>query len=603
MNRFKLLLIAISAAGLLSGLLAAWAGLAIWPEAIWSAATAAVLGVLLRQIWKVTRRGEFGLDIVAALSMSAAIVLGEPLAGAVVSLMYASGQLLEDYAQSRARAEMTALIGRAPKTALRYLDGQLALTPIDAITPGDRILVRQGETVPVDGRVASGTALLDQAVLTGESIPVRRREGEELLSGSTSLDMAFDMIATRIAAESTYSSIVRLVEAAQEAKAPMVRLADRFALWFLLLTVLLAGGAWLVTGEKLRLLAVLVAATPCPLILAVPVAIISGISKAARRGVLVKGGPVLETLARASTLVIDKTGTLTHGHARLTGVQPAGRRTADHILRLAASLDQASGHVIALSIVEAARESGLKLTMPRDVRETAGEGIEGHVESHRVAVGGIHYVARKLKRQRIATPQAAAGSAIVAVAIDGHLAGHLILADELRGDAAVALARLRQAGIARIVLASGDHRAVVEKIGAALELDSLRSELTPQAKVDIVLEERRRGVVLMAGDGVNDAPALAAADIGISMGARGSPASSEAADAVLLTDDLERIGEAVGIAKRSRRIALQSVYAGLGLSIAAMAAAALGYLPPVEGALVQEAIDAAVILNALRALR
>ncbi|HLF22099.1 MAG TPA: heavy metal translocating P-type ATPase, partial [Aestuariivirga sp.] len=255
MNRFKILLIVVSAAGLLAGLVAGRMGLAVWPEALWSAATAAVLAVLLRQIWKVTRRGEFGLDIVAALSMSAAIVLGEPLAGAVVSLMYASGQLLEDYAQSRARAEMKALIGRAPKTALRYLDGQLALTPIDAIAPGDRILVRQGETVPVDGRVASGTALLDQAVLTGESIPVRRREGEELLSGSTSLDMAFDMIATHSAAESTYSSIVRLVEAAQEAKAPMVRLADRFALWFLLFTVLLAGGAWLVTGERLRLLA------------------------------------------------------------------------------------------------------------------------------------------------------------------------------------------------------------------------------------------------------------------------------------------------------------------------------------------------------------
>ncbi len=603
MNRFKILLIVVSAAGLLAGLLAAWAGLAVWPEAIWSAATAAVLAVLLRQIWKVTRRGEFGLDIVAALSMSAAIVLGEPLAGAVVSLMYASGQLLEDYAQSRARAEMKALIGRAPKTALRYLDGQLALTPIDAIAPGDRILVRQGETVPVDGKVASGPALLDQAVLTGEAIPVRRREGEELLSGSTSLDMAFDMIATRSAADSTYSGIVRLVEAAQEAKAPMVRLADRFALWFLLFTLLLAGGAWLVTGEKLRLLAVLVAATPCPLILAVPVAIISGISKAARRGVLVKGGPVLETLARASTLVIDKTGTLTHGRARFVGVQPAGRRSADEILRLSASLDQASGHVIAVSIVAAARERGLKLAKPHGVRETAGEGIEGHVENHRVAVGGLRYMGGKLKKRPVAPPRAATGSVIAAVAIDGRFAGHLILADELRGDAAAALARLRQAGIGRIVLASGDHRDVVEKIGEVLELDSLRGELTPQAKVGIVLEERTRGIVLMAGDGVNDAPALAAADIGISMGARGSPASSEAADAVLLTDDLERIGEAVEIAKRSRRIALQSVYAGLGLSIAAMGAAAFGYLPPVQGALVQEAIDVAVILNALRALR
>jgi heavy metal translocating P-type ATPase len=600
MNRFKILLIVVSAAGLLAGLVAGRMGLAVWPEALWSAATAAVLAVLLRQIWKVTRRGEFGLDIVAALSMSAAIVLGEPLAGAVVSLMYASGQLLEDMPNPRPSRD-EALIGRAPKTrcAMSMANGTDA---IDAIRPATAsgAAGRNG----TGGRPGGlGTALLDQAVLTGESIPVRRREGEELLSGSTSLDMAFDMIATRTSAESTYSGIVRLVEAAQEAKAPMVRLADRFAMWFLLLTVLLAGGAWLITGEKLRLLAVLVAATPCPLILAVPVAIISGISKAARRGVLVKGGPVLETLARATTLVIDKTGTLTHGRARLIAVQPAGRRTADNILRLAASLDQASGHVIAQSIVAAARERGLKLAKPHDVRETAGEGIEGHVENHRVAVGGLHYMARKLKMRRIAPPRAVTGSVIAAVTIDGRFAGHLILADELRGDAAAALARLRQAGIGRIVLASGDHRDVVEKIGAALELDSLRSELTPQQKVGIVLEERKRGTVLMAGDGVNDAPALAAADIGMSMGARGSPASSEAADAVLLTDDLERIGEAVEIARRSRRIALQSVYAGLGLSIAAMAAAALGFLPPVEGALVQEAIDVMVILNALRALR
>jgi heavy metal translocating P-type ATPase len=474
---------------------------------------------------------------------------------------------------------------------------------IEELVPGDRILVRQGEIVPVDGKVISGKALLDQSILTGESVPVYRDVGDEVLSGSSSLDTAFEIIATRSASQSTYSGIVRLVQAAQEAKAPMVRLADRFALLFLALTMLLAGGTWIATGEHLRMLAVLVSATPCPLILAVPVAIISGISKAARRGVLVKGGPVLETLARASVLVIDKTGTLTEGGARLIDVRVTGRRKADEILRLAASLDQASGHVIAASVVEAATGRGLTLSMPVHAKETGGSGIEGLVDGRRVIVGGTDFVRRKLRLRTLQKPIASPGSVIVAVAIDGHLAGHLILADALRHDAGRALARLRGAGFGRIVLASGDQRAVVETIASQLDLDDIRFELLPREKVGVVIAERANGVVLMAGDGVNDAPALAAADVGISMGVRGSPASAESADAVLLVDSLERIAEAVEIAKRSRSIALQSVYVGLALSLGAMAAAAFGYLKVVEGALFQEVIDVAVILNALRALR
>ncbi|MGB9142755.1 MAG: heavy metal translocating P-type ATPase, partial [Aestuariivirga sp.] len=490
-----------------------------------------------------------------------------------------------------------------PKRALRYLDGHLAEVDIEQLAPGDRILVRQGEIVPVDGKVASGKALLDQSIVTGESVPVYRKAGDDVLSGSSSLDMAFDMTAIRTASESTYSGIVRLVQAAQQAKAPMVRLADRFAMWFLAVTVLLAGGTWIVTGEHLRMLAVLVSATPCPLILAVPVAIISGISKAARRGVLVKGGPVLETLARASVLVIDKTGTLTEGRAKLVDIHVTGRRSQDEILRLAASLDQASGHVIAASVVEAAQARGLSLSMPDHAKETAGAGIEGRVEGRRVIVGGSEFVRRKLKLRSAQKPIASPGAVIVTVAIDGHLAGHLILADALRHDARRALARLRQAGFARIVLASGDQRAVVEAIASQLDLDDVRSELLPNEKVGVAIAERANGVVLMAGDGVNDAPALAAADVGISMGVRGSPASAESADAVLLVDNLERIAEAVEIARRSRHIALQSVYVGLALSLGAMVAAAFGYLEVVEGALFQEVIDVAVILNALRALR
>lgn len=603
LNRLKLLLVFVSTAGLAAGFLAPFIGMAAWQASAWQLAAIVVVVFLVKDIFVSLRRGEFGLDIVAALSMSAALYFGEMLAAAVVALMYSGGQLLEDFAEARARSEMNSLLGRAPKRALRYFDGQLAEVAIEQLVPGDRILVRQGEIVPVDGKVVRGKALLDQSIITGESVPVYRKAGDDVLSGSSSLDTAFDLTVKRSAAESTYSGIVRLVQAAQQAKAPMVRLADRFALWFLALTVVLAGGTWMITGDHLRMLAVLVSATPCPLILAVPVAIISGISKSARRGVLVKGGPVLETLARASVLVIDKTGTLTEGRAKLVDILVSGRREPDEILRFAASLDQASGHVIAASVVEAAYARGQTLSMPVHAKETAGAGIEGRVDGKRVIVGSSDFVRRKIRLRSLHKPIAPPGSVVVAVAIDGHLAGHLVLADALRHDAGRALARLRQAGFARLVLASGDHREVVEAIASLLDLDDIRFELLPNEKVGVVVAERANGVVLMAGDGVNDAPALAAADVGISMGARGSPASAESADAVLLVDSLERIAEAVEIARRSRKIALQSVYAGLALSLGAMVAASFGYLEVVEGALFQEVIDVAVILNALRALR
>jgi heavy metal translocating P-type ATPase len=599
----KLTLLLVAAAGLIGGLIAPVLGLTEWQHTIWSWSAGFILVFLLKQILTSLWRGEFGLDIVAALSLSAAIYFGETLAASIVALMYSGGQLLEDFATMRARSEMRALLSRTPKTALRHVDGQLVEVNIELIVPGDLVFVRQGEIVPVDGRLTSDRAMLDVSTLTGESIPVLRKIGDEIASGSTCLDMAFDMRADRSASESTYAGIVRLVEAAQNAKAPMVRLADRFALWFLTLTIAIASVAWMTSVDHNRMLAVLVSATPCPLILAVPIAIISGISKAARRGVLIKGGPVLETMARASVVVIDKTGTLTQGHAVLQEIRVIGRRMPEDVLRFAASLDQASAHVIAASIVEAANSRGLGLSTPAHVIETAGSGLEGIVENRKVIVGGRDFVCQKLKLPTLAQSASTAGSAIVAVGIDGKFAGELILADEVRSDAGFALQSLRDVGIRRIVLASGDRREVVESIGAKLKLDKLYSELDPNEKVALVLAEKKNGVVVMAGDGVNDAPALAAADIGISMGARGSAASAEAADAVLLVDNLLRISEAIAISQQSLKIALQSVYVGLGLSVAAMIAAALGYLPVIQGAIFQEFIDVAVIINALRALR
>ncbi|MBX6426057.1 MAG: heavy metal translocating P-type ATPase [Variibacter sp.] len=599
------LTLAVSGAGLALGLVLQALGLRSVAQWTWAAATLPVLLVLLAEIVTSLRRGDVGLDIVAALSMSAALVFREELAAVVVALMYAGGQFLEGFAERQARREMTALLSRVPRTALRYRDGALEEVALDLVAPGDRLLVRRGDVVPVDGTVASGLAGLDLSALTGESLPQQRAVGETVMSGSTNVGEAFDLLASHRAAESTYAGIVRLVEAAQRSKAPMSRLADRFAIVFLVAIMALAGGAWLVTYDPIRAVAVLVVATPCPLILAVPVAIVSGLSRAARHGILVKGGKALESMARVATLVVDKTGTITEGQAGLASVAASAGRSADEVLRIAASLDQASQHAIARALVAAARARGLALAIPSDVVEAPGEGVEGVVEGRRVAVGGARFVAAHLACPA-APPAGKArtpGAVSVAVAIDGALAGELMFADRLRAGTERLLRDLRALGIARIVLATGDRRDVADTISAGLGFDAVRSELTPDQKVLTVLSERKHGPVMMAGDGVNDAPALAAADVGLAMGAKGAAASAEAADVVLLVDALDRIVPAIEIARRSRRIALQSVYAGIGLSVVGMIAAAFGAITPVQGALLQELIDVAVILNALRALR
>ena len=595
----------LAAAGLAAGVIVRLAGLEDWANDIWAAVTVPVLLALLIEIVTSLRRGDVGLDIVAALSMTAALAFGEMLAASIVALMYAGGQFLESFAERTARREMTALLSRTPRTAMRHRDGQLEEVALDLVAPEDRLLIRRGDVIPVDGTVLEGVAVLDQSALTGESLPVRFKLGNPVLSGSTNVGEAFDLVATRRAAESTYAGIVRLVEAAQRVRAPMSRLADRYALIFLGLTVVLASFAWAVSGDPIRAVAVLVVATPCPLILAVPVAIVSGLSRAAKLGILIKGGKAIETLARVRSLVIDKTGTLTVGQARIVSTNAVDGMTPDELLRVAASLDQASKHVIAQTIVAAAHSKGLSLAVPSDVIETPGEGVVGRVEGRRVVVGGLKFVAGKavdagpslLPRDR------PPGALAVAVAVDGKLAGVLILADELRTGSEALLRELRSMGIERIVLATGDRHDVARFIAARLSFDLVRSELTPDQKILVVLSERKNGPVMMIGDGVNDAPALAAADLGVAMGVRGAAASAEAADVVLLVDDLDRVLPAIKIARRSRYIALESVVAGIGLSTLAMIAASFGLLAPVEGALLQEVIDVAVIFNALRALR
>ena len=446
--------------------------------------------------------------------------------------------------------------------------------------------------------------MLDQSALTGESMPVRLARGQDVMSGSTNAGDAFDLRVTRRAADSTYAGIVRLVEAAQASKAPMARLADRYSLLFLAVTVALATAAWWFTGDPIRAVAVLVVATPCPLILAVPVALVAGLSRAAHFGVLIKGAKPLEALARIQTLILDKTGTLTDGRPQIVSIDTLGEMSEDEVLYFAAALDQASKHPIAQAIVAAARARGTVLPIPENVVETAGRR---RCRDHRWPQGR----GRKRRVCRLADWRdwRSTSRSLMRVRswcrsrVDGKLVGHLVMADALRSGTAELLAGLRRLGIGRILLATGDRRAVAEAVTEGLGLDAVRSELTPDQKVLLVLTERKNGPVMMVGDGVNDAPALAAADIGVAMGARGAAASSEAADVVLLVDHLDRLLPGIEVAQRSRRIAFESVVAGIGLSILGMIAAAFGYLTPVQGALLQELIDVAVILNALRALR
>jgi heavy metal translocating P-type ATPase len=600
------LLVAIAIAGLAAGIGARAASASGLADLAWTLGTAPVIVGLAISIVRDLQAGRFGVDAIALLSMTAALLLGQPLAGAVVALMYSGGNVLEEIAIARAEHDLRSLVDRAPRQAHRRIGEKIEQVPIEAISVGDQLLVHAGEIVPVDGVVSSIAATIDESAITGEPIPVAKVRGAAVLSGSLNSGETFELATTSPAGESTYAGIVRMVTAAQTAKAPFVRLADRYALIFLPVTLVIALGSWMIFGDLTRSLAVLVAATPCPLILAAPVAFIAGVAQAARRGVLVKGGGALEALARAHTVLFDKTGTLTVGGARLLSVEVAPGQTAEEVLTLGASLEQASHHVLAKAVVSAAVERGLKLKVPEHVRETMGAGLHGVIEGRQVSAGSREMILScegpspwELRAIRRASWRSAL---IVFVALDGRTIGALLLADELRSDTPRAIRLLRDAGIARMVMVTGDRAAAAQAIGAALDLDAVLADRVPSDKVEAVRTEQRLNPTIMVGDGINDAPALAAADVGIALGARGASASSEAADVVILTDRLDRVGEAIIIAQRARRIAVESIIVGMSLSLLAMGAAAIGWLNPVPAAIVQEAIDVAVILNALRAL-
>ena len=567
----------------------------------------AVLGLIVSvaQLAVAIRQGRFSVDVIAVLALAGALVVGEPFAGAMITVMLASGQLLEARADARARRELSLLVGRAPRTARRAVAGGFEQVPVDDVVVGDHLLVGPGEIVAVDGRLIT-PAVFDESALTGEPLPVDRIPGDDLRSGVLNVGPPAELLTTASAADSTYAGVVRLVEQAQASSAPFVRVADRFAIVFVPLTLLVAGLAWLIGGDPVLAVAVLVVATPCPLLLAAPIAFMSGLSRAAAQGVIIKGGSALERLARGTVLLFDKTGTLTRGRPQVTDVVSAGEHwDPDEVLRLAASLDQISAHVLASAIVTAGTRRRLALTMPTEVVEEHGYGVRGRVGPHTVRLGKAAWVvggnppgwARQLRRRADLD-----GSLTVFVGVDDQPAGALVLQDELRPDAPRMIRQLRRAGIGRVVLITGDRADVADAVGRIVGVDTVLADRDPAGKLDVVERESERAATIMVGDGINDAPALAAAGVGVALAARGSSASSEAADVVLTVDRIGVLGEAIGIARRSRRIALAAVLVGMGLSLIAMVVAAFGMLPPAAGAITQEIIDLLAIGIALLAV-
>jgi heavy metal translocating P-type ATPase len=582
-----------------------------WADAAWGIGAAVVLVPLTVDTVRSLLHGDVGVDAIALVAIAGALILGEQLAGAIVALMMSGGAALEAWAAGRARRELRLLVERAPRFAHRHRLAGVEEVPVEDLVPGDLVVVRAGEIVPADATVEGSNAVVDQSALTGESLPVTIPAGDEVRSGTSNAGNVFDARVTRRASESAYAAVVELVRTAESDRAPFTRLADRYAAIFLPFTLAVAGIAWAASGDPVRGLAVMVVATPCPLILAAPIAFVGGLSRAAKAGVIIKGAGVLERLGSASAVLLDKTGTVTSGEPDVERIVRLGTMDEDEILRHASSLDQLSAHVLAESLVHAAAARGLKLDVPVDVDESPGRGIAGRVNGSWVAVGSTGWLEERgyngVREQADAAVdgQAGAGRAKILVGVDGALQGVIVMADHLRPGADRLAAELREAGVERVALVSGDRIDIAREVAAELGIDEVFAEQDPADKLRVVDEARSStsGAVVMAGDGINDAPALALADVGIAMAGKGATVSSEAADVVIVVDRADRIPFAVRVGRRSLHIARQSVVAGLALSVGAMGVAALGYLPPVWGALFQEVIDIAVILNALRALR
>ena len=573
-----------------------------WEFAAQWAVSAFALVIAAVKAWGMVRAllaGHIGLDVLAVTAIVATVVVGEYWASLVIVLMLTGGEALEDYAEGRAERELSSILEHVPQVAHRLApDGSIIDVPVDAVAVGDQLVVRPSEVVPVDATLSSDGASFDESSLTGESLPSEKMMGDSVMSGSINGSSAIHIVATARAADSQFQRIVELVREAKGSKAPLVRLADRYAVPFTFVAYAIAGMAWWLSGDSTRFAEVLVVATPCPLLIGAPVAFMAGMSSAAQSGIVIKNAGTLERLARATTVAMDKTGTLTHGMPRVVGVHPVAM-SADDLLTLVGSAEQYSSHVLAGALRNAVTERRLPLRTVTDAHEVATHGVQATIGGAVVFVGKPKHVAT------IATGvpplDLQPGEAAIYVAIDGAFAGSVTLRDEIRPDAAATLAALRHLGIRKVMMLTGDIRPVAEHVGRELGIDDVRAECLPEDKVAAVRDATPRPVI-MVGDGVNDAPVLAVSDVGIAMGAKGSTSAAESADIVILLDDVSRVARAVSIGQRTVAIALQSIWLGIGLSLVLMVLASVGWLPAIVGAALQEVVDLVSILGALRAV-
>lgn len=595
---YKLFTVAVLTA--IAGLLLQLLG---YPTAVaWLLGIVALLQVLplAKDMLEHLRSGGYGIDILAATAIIFSVILGESWAAIVIVIMLTGGESLEAYAEHRAHAELDSLLKQAPTKAHVIRAHKTTDIPVSEVRVGDKLLIKPGETVPVDAEIIEGSSTFDEANLTGESLPQSKQIGDHILSGSLNQDGAITAKAIHSSEDSQYQQIIQLVRSAASSQAPFVRLADRYSIPFTLSAYAIAGTVWALTGDAQRFLEVIVVATPCPLLLAAPIALVSGMARASKFGIIIKTGSALEKLAQVRTMAFDKTGTLTTGNLSVSAITSYGSYNKGDVLGLAASVEQNSNHVLATAVTQAAIDQKIKLAKVKHVKEIPGQGLQAHYQNQDVVVGNYAL----LTEQSITFPanfkQSSVTQTAVYVAVNGTLAGILLLEDTIRDESKATLSRLHYLGVRDTALITGDNAASGRKVAKALGIKQMYAEALPGEKLQI-LESITKRPVAFVGDGVNDAPSLTAADVGIAIGARGSTAASESADMVILPNDISRVAVAVAIAKRTFGIARQSILIGIGLSLALMAIFATGKFTPLMGAIAQEVVDVFVIFNALRA--
>ncbi len=560
-----------------------------------------VIGILpeLKAIAKDLWNKRFGVDIIAVVAVLSSLALQEYATAGVILLMFTGGTALEEYAKSRAQKELNSLLSRVPKIAHVKRGKEFVNVSVEKINPNDTLLIKPGEVAPVDGTIISGDSSFDESAITGESLPIDKQKNDLVLSGTINQDSPVQIRAVRSSGDSQYGQIIELVRSAASSKSPIVRLADAYSVPFTIIAFCLAAIAWFISGDPVRALAVLVVATPCPLIIATPVAIVSGMSRAAHLGIIIKDGASLEKLAMLKVLAFDKTGTLTQNKPTIATINPDGISDAK-LLKLAASVEQDSNHILAGVVVAEARRRHIILVKPDEAHEVVGGGISAKFGSKDIHVGKLSFLAEF--GVRVPKQESKSVKTTMFIAEDKKFLGSIVFADPIRTNALNTLKRLKSLGINKTLMLTGDKEGVAKTIAQEVGISDVHASLLPVDKLHVIEEyTARKKVIGMVGDGVNDAPTLAAADVGIALGAKGSTAASESADVVIMLDDLSKVADAISVAKRSVLIAKQSILVGIGLSIVLMIFATLGKIPPLYGAILQEVVDVAVILNALRA--